>query len=521
MSEKEARLAHLFICIQIIFSETYCHAQVSGSVWRAKGRADKKRARRALRCKRPLATNPDMNTRTLIPNGIRTAGWVVLLGLATIPLAGQTAAELRQRVTTLETELAEAKRQLAEAEAKTTEAEKKSATAEEKLAQANDTGPGKIEIGPIRIGGAIRANYALGNYDTGEGPTRGAKGGNFALDTFRINVDFEQGPFLGKLEYRWYNGYNFLHTGWLGYKVTDDSTVQVGANRVPFGPGPYGVSNSWFFDQHYYVGLSDDMDLGVKYTGTFGDFTLDAAYYFSDEGNWMGASTDSARYSYDAVLIRRDFNGDGMTTLAGFAERHQFNLRGVYSMEFGNVGTDVGASLQYGQLDAHGTSDGDAWAGSVHMKNSIGPVGIATQLTYYNFDLDDDVPWGNAKLIPMGAYDFAEFVAAEAFIPAIAVNYFLPTDSIDWLDSVNFYVEYSSIIKDGEVTLANGDTADFEDSQLFIIGAAWARGGWYVYTDLAFSDGNYFVGLDDYTTFGANLDATWQTRFNVNFGYYF
>jgi len=24
-------------------------------------------------------------------------------------------------------------------------------------------------------------------------------------------------------------------------------------------------SQSWFFDQHYYVGLADDMDLGLKY----------------------------------------------------------------------------------------------------------------------------------------------------------------------------------------------------------------------------------------------------------------
>jgi hypothetical protein len=55
---------------------------------------------------------------------------------------------------------------------------------------------------------------------------------------------------------------------------------------VPFGPGPYGVSQSWFFDQHYYVGLSDDMDLGVKYIKPLGNLTLDLAYCYSDEGNY-------------------------------------------------------------------------------------------------------------------------------------------------------------------------------------------------------------------------------------------
>jgi hypothetical protein len=72
------------------------------------------------------------------------------------------------------------------------------------------------------------------------------------------------------------------------------------------------------------------------------------------------------------------------------------------------------------------------------------------------------------------------------------------------------------------------------------LGAAWARGGWYIYTDLAFSDGNYFVGNEDsdgqvesYSNvfgnngtsgvgdFGANANDHWNYRFNINFGYYF
>jgi hypothetical protein len=58
---------------------------------------------------------------------------------------------------------------------------------------------------------------------------------------------------------------------------------------------------------------------------------------------------------------------------------------------------------------------------------------------------------------------------------------------------------------------------------LFVLGAAWGRGGWYIYTDLAMSNGNEFIGGD--TAFGdrlgANVDDEWLTRFNVNFGYYF
>ena len=68
-----------------------------------------------------------------------------------------------------------------------------------------------------------------------------------------------------------------------------------------------------------------------------------------------------------------------------------------------------------------------------------------------------------------------------------------------------------------------------------MLGAAWGKGGWYVYTDLALSDGNFFVGnvdadgnKEDYANIytgagdlGANGNNAWNARFNVNLGYYF
>jgi hypothetical protein len=63
-----------------------------------------------------------------------------------------------------------------------------------------------------------------------------------------------------------------------------------GVTRVTFGPGPYGVSQSWFFDQHHYVGLPDDMDFGIKYVTQRGNWDLSLAYFYSSEGNWRGTS---------------------------------------------------------------------------------------------------------------------------------------------------------------------------------------------------------------------------------------
>lgn len=83
------------------------------------------------------------------------------------------------------------------------------------------------------------------------------------------------------------------------------------------------------------------------------------------------------------------------------------------------------------------------------------------------------------------------------------------------------YLEYSSIIK---------DDSQFNNSDLFVLGSAWASGGWYIYSDLAYSNGNLFVGNigDNYSNidngvgdFGANGNDRWNYRFNLNLGYYY
>jgi hypothetical protein len=411
---------------------------------------------------------------------------------------------LQHKVQKLEQQLAQARQALAESRAANKETELKLEKVQAEAA------PQKIELGPFKVGGAMRVNYVLGDYGNNapndDAPSRGGDGGNFELDTFRVNVDYRKDQWIGKGEYRFYNGYNFLHTGWFGYDFDDGRQLQVGVNRVPFGPGPYGISQSWFFDQHYYVGLSDDMDLGVKYTVPYENLTLDLAWYLTDEGQWRGDSVDSARYSYDVVDETRE----------GYEEWNQFNVRGIYALEHDTVPSEVGVSLQYSMLDSQGAQDdGDHYAASTHMINKMGNWKLASQLTWFAYQVDPHTVASGAvtdDLIDMGAYDYAWPVAAEAWIPGVSLSYHYDTPQIAWLDYEVPYVEYSTILKTKDA---------HNDSELFTLGAAWARKGWYIYTDLAFSNGNYFVGDDEFTEFGANPDEVWQTRFNINFGYYF
>lgn len=417
------------------------------------------------------------------------------------------ATDLQARITELEQELARTKAQLEASQTRETKVNEKLAATEADAGKNAGIEFDNFLGGKLKVGGAMRANYTVGDYGDATGaPSRAFKdGGNFSLDTFRVNLDYTNGAYLGKLEYRFYNGYHFLHTGWLGYNFADGGQLQVGVNRAPFGPGAYGVSQSWFFDQHYYVGLADNMDLGVKYTRPVGNWTFDAAYYVSDEGTGAGASRDSARYSYDVV------NESG----SGYEERNKVNLRAIYHFKDGPIKTDLGASAMYGQLRSKGAQDdGHRWAASAHMVNKWNNFTLASQLTRYEFDVDANQPLGTRDLVQFGAFDFPNTVAAKAWIPAVSLSYQLDTPSIPWLDYVIPYVEYSSIVKDKK---------RFNNSDLVTLGAAWAHGGWYIYTDLAFSNGNEFVGGESAfgDRLGANADDQWQKRFNVNFGYYF
>lgn len=444
-----------------------------------------------------------LSTRSMIFSQCIVAS-MAALPMQSVTAEEQTVEQLQSRLKALQAELQSTQAALAKAEQ-----EKQLSNAKlEELSRAEPTlePDNKIRFGHLKVGGAIRANYAVGDYPETGGASRSFDdGGNFALDTFRINLDYENGPYLGKLEYRWYNGYNFLHTGWLGYQFDENRQIQVGVNRVPFGPGPYGVSQSWFFDQHYYLGLSDDMDLGVKYHQSTDNWDWDVAYYVSDEGSYTGSSHQSARYSYDVV----NESGDG------YEERNQFNLRGIRHFQHGEIGTDLGFSLQYSQLKSRGSQDdGQHYALSGHMLNKWQAFTLATQLTYYRFDVDRNQPLGTNKLVQMGAYDFPSTTAAEAWLPAISLSYRYDTDQLPWLDYVMPYVEYSVLLK---------QERDFNDSALATVGAAWASGNWYIYTDLSASNGNEFIGGDDPfgERLGANQNDDWQTRFNINFGYYF
>ena len=442
---------------------------------------------------------------------------VILLSASPLAFAGEVADEneaLRRHIEYLEQELKKAREELAESESRTVSQK-----------------PEEPEKSPIRIGGAMRVSHVYGDYSG----RRGENIGTPSFELLRLNVDLDYSNVIGRAEYRYYDGYSMMHTAWLGYKSDDYGTLKAGIVRVPFGPGPYGVSSSWFYDQHYYLGLADDMDLGIRWTKAFGDLTVDLAYYLQDEGHWDGSSRDSARYSYDPVkwnsatyregqIVNGETKSEGDVNSSfgenGFEEKHQFNLRLIYATE--NIG-DIGMSFQYGGLEGTNVDDSgaDHLAVSAHAITPFWDFTLFSQVSYYKYDITDDTPWGTGDLIPMGAFNFAWPVASEGWVPGVSLRYNgIDTSNISWLESVTPYIEWSSIIKDRD---------DFNNSSLWVFGALWYWGGLYIYTDFGVTDGNFFAGDqgDNYgniygvNDFGASGNNRWHKRFNVNVGYYF
>lgn len=223
-----------------------------------------------------------------------------------------------------------------------------------------------IKLGDFSVGGALRANFV---HDSKDDNTRNIESGDqgvFDLDMARIDINYKNDSLIGAFQYRWYPGYltgqngtnyGFIHTAWIGYQLDTSSQIQVGINRVPFGPGAWGISQSWFFDQHYYVGLTDDMDLGVKYSSSFDNIKYDFAYYPKSEPKGTGTGGESARYAYDV--------------LGEFEEKNQLNARMIYVAKIGENEHDFGFSVLYSELESQvaGVDDGSRYAVSAHMKN--------------------------------------------------------------------------------------------------------------------------------------------------------
>ena len=363
----------------------------------------------------------------------------------------------------------------------------------------------------FHLGGALRFNGFYKSW-VGEEANRN-RGGDFAFDTARVNVDGSRKGVDLSLEYRFYSGYNMLHHGYVGYTFANGTELQVGVHRNPFGLLPY-ASHNWFFNIGYYLGMEDDYDLGVKVILPRDPWNLQLAFYKNDEGHYTGDSLDSARYSYDVVHSNPSELGDPAITIPTTNEEvNQGNARLTYTLDHGPIGsTEFGLSGEYGGLyNATTARMGKRWATAMHVNGNYGRFNLMLEYLRYNFRPENPAGQDDRFMI-LGAYDAPYKVASEGSIVMVNLAYRLPVPLAP-LEALTFYNNYSYLGK---------AEPGFTDSQQNVLGVLISAGNLLTYVDFAFGKNHPWLG-PNYTSALAEGDPTaeWEMRFNINIGYYF
>lgn len=426
-----------------------------------------------------------MTRRVVLAPGLALVLWTAPAGAAE-----QDVEALQARIAALEARLAELEARLDTRPSPAETLQVAVVGAERAPAEPLPEAPPPEEEEGVDVGGALRFNVVYrDDVDNSVG-----KRGESGLDIFRLNVDGSIDDILVSAEYRFYSYMNTLHHGWIGYEFEDQSQVQVGISQVPFGLLPFAAHNAWF-GVPYYVGLADDYDMGVKYVRQDGPWSSHLAFYKNEE---LNDATNLDRYSYDLVREGEQQNEDV----------NQFNARLAYTLGQGsNCETELGSSLEAGQAYNTVTRDrGDHWAAALHLDSRCGRWNFQLQGASYRYDVANP-PGVDSDVVRVGAFSGAYDIASDADILVANVAYNLPSP---WtaIDSITCYNDYSRLNKalDGA-----------GDSQINTLGCALGSGPIFTYVDLILARNMPFFGDG---SLAAGGEDDWQSRLNINIGYY-
>jgi len=344
----------------------------------------------------------------------------------------------------------------------------------------------------IELGGAVRFQYVVDDSNKDNG-------GDLDFDIFRLDLDGEVGGVILSAQYRWFQYMDVIHHAWVGYDFSDEWQGQIGITRVPFGNLDYN-SHNYFFSSNYYVGLEDDYDAGIKFIKQNENHDIRVAFFFTDEMGGIDGYVDnrSDRYSYDIVGVRPVGEGIYDEPSEEAAEQNTLSFRYAYKLP--NV--EVGVSWLSGDIAGKTDSLGERSSYAVHGDAQFNAWNIKLQYTRYEYDLDN-----KETAIAVGAYSFYDTIPSESTLYTANVAYLKPV-KIGPITSLNFYNNYN---------LMTDKSGDFNnDTIMNVLGVAISAGGLYTYVDFVTAKNQPFVSGTM-----AGDDDEWQTRFNINFGYYF
>jgi hypothetical protein len=355
-------------------------------------------------------------------------------------------------------------------------------------------------VNNLDLGGSLWMNYGYLSWDE----TNKDRDGNFDFTLFRLDANARHDDFLFSAQYRWYSYMDVIHHGWIGYDFSPQWQVQLGIMQSPFGILPY-ASHSWWFGMPYYVGLEDDYDAGIKAIYSDGPWNAQFAFFKNDE---YASGTRTKRFSFDVL---HDESGNCSLTDCN-EEINQLNTRVAYDWRHGeDAYTQFGLSGEWGQLYNKGTKDtGDHWAYGAHADGHYGPWNLQLEAIRYRHNPEN--PAGvSDDTITYGAFASTNSVASDGvlLVANVARDF-----RVSWgpVSNLLCYNDYSVLLKDEN---------RFDDSMLNTLGCLVTAGPTYTYVDLIAGKNATFMDDPLGTGMGQGAGDEWETRFNINFEYYF
>lgn len=181
--------------------------------------------------------------------------------------------------------------------------------------------------------------------------------------SFESEIRFGPGAFTNPANNS--TGDNFgIHKAWMGYQLNDTHAVKIGKSQVPFG---FKNSNFWPGDM-LMGGYGDQMDVGVKLSGSQDTLSYNLAYYHADD--WGETSTDTMD------------DGGHWGTKTTYRKVQTVVADASFPLAENHT---IGASYQNGQLqDLEGTDPENPLSGShnaavAYYKGKVADVGIKAQ----------------------------------------------------------------------------------------------------------------------------------------------
>jgi len=345
----------------------------------------------------------------------------------------------------------------------------------------------------IKIGGALRLNYSYKNYDQDNMDRMG----DFGFELFRLNADIDYKDIFLSVEYRWYGSFNAIHHGYFGYHLSKNSSLQIGIHQVPFGILPYAAHSFWF-NATYYLGFEDDYDAGIKYIYDDTSWNLQAAFYKNPE------YIDSERYGrYSFDLVTDDIQAN--------QEINQFNIRSAYKWKLSaDLLMNLGVSVEAGQIYNKITKEkGNRHAFALHNNLFYKKWNMHLQWISYEYNPKNPEDLSD-KTIQFGAFMFPFEVSTKADVYTFNLSNDIHINK-KFLDRIKVYLNMSMVSpKQGYGS----------NSKQIVLGTTLIKRGLYAYFDYIFGQNMWFSGGP-----GIGLahpeDETWNSRLNINFGYYF